>query len=390
MHVHPFPARMAPEIALANLRDLPAHFRILDPMSGSGMVVSQASESGLAAWGFDIDPLARLISKVSATVVDFAACERLLPDFVAAVAGLVDEHPALPWIDSDKETEDFIKYWFGERQARELRAFSYLLVEKPFAADAELLNVFKIALSRLIVTKEPKASLARDTAHSRPHKVIQDSDFEILKHFSASVAYVLKILKKKNLKRSAVVREADARKLTEIEAGFFDQIITSPPYLNAIDYMRGHKFSLIWFGYKISELRDIRSMAIGSEKMLSGHAAEFVETVLEDIVPVGLAQRELGFVRRYIFDILAQVFEARRVLRDGGKALYVVGNSSLRGQYIKNSEILKRAAEHSGMSLCSEAMREIPDNRRYLPMSAQSPNSLSRRMRYEHLLEFQK
>ncbi|MBY3049294.1 hypothetical protein [Rhizobium laguerreae] len=390
MHVHPFPARMAPEIALSNLRDLPTHFRILDPMSGSGMVVSQASESGLAAWGFDIDPLARLISEVSATVVNFVACERLLPDFTMAVAEVVENSPPLQWIDCDKETQDFIKYWFGEKQIRELRAFSYLLIEEPFTADADVLNVFKIALSRLIVTKEPKASLARDTAHSRPHKVIQDSDFEILKHFPTSVAHVLKVLQKKNLRRNAVVKEADARNLNEVESGFFDQIITSPPYLNAIDYMRGHKFSLIWLGYKISELRNIRSLAIGSEKMLGGHGAEFVETVLDDIVPADLAQRELGFVRRYIFDILAQVSEANRVLRDGGKALYVVGNSSLRGRYIKNSEILKRAAEHSGMSLCSEAMREIPDNRRYLPMSAQSPNSLSRRMRFEHLLEFQK
>jgi tRNA G10 N-methylase Trm11 len=34
-----------------------------------------------------------------------------------------------------------------------------------------------------------------------------------------------------------------------------DLIVTSPPYAsNAIDYMRAHKFSLVWFGYSIDEL----------------------------------------------------------------------------------------------------------------------------------------
>jgi DNA modification methylase len=62
--IHPFPARMAPD-AIAHLIDkLPADATILDPMCGSGVVLRVALMSGRKAFGFDIDPLAVLMSKV--------------------------------------------------------------------------------------------------------------------------------------------------------------------------------------------------------------------------------------------------------------------------------------------------------------------------------------
>jgi len=56
--VHPFPARMAPELAFESLRHLKAGSIVLDPMSGSGTVLRQASDMGHSAIGFDMDPLA--------------------------------------------------------------------------------------------------------------------------------------------------------------------------------------------------------------------------------------------------------------------------------------------------------------------------------------------
>ena len=60
--VHPFPARMASEIAASTLQELPKGSLILDPMSGSGTVLRQSLLLGHRAIGFDLDPLAVLIS----------------------------------------------------------------------------------------------------------------------------------------------------------------------------------------------------------------------------------------------------------------------------------------------------------------------------------------
>src|SRR5689334_23212134 len=65
--LHPFPARMAPDIALKSIsrRTGARRLKVLDPMCGSGTVLTIASAAGHAAVGFDVDPLAVLISKVA-------------------------------------------------------------------------------------------------------------------------------------------------------------------------------------------------------------------------------------------------------------------------------------------------------------------------------------
>src|ERR1035438_2968469 len=54
--VHPFPARMAPELALEALERAPDDAVVLDPMCGSGTVLQHARERGMSAFGYDIDP----------------------------------------------------------------------------------------------------------------------------------------------------------------------------------------------------------------------------------------------------------------------------------------------------------------------------------------------
>lgn len=55
--VHPFPARMAPGIALNALGNDRVPLRVLDPMVGSGTVLAVARSKGHYAIGFDSDPL---------------------------------------------------------------------------------------------------------------------------------------------------------------------------------------------------------------------------------------------------------------------------------------------------------------------------------------------
>ena len=56
--IHPFPARMAPEIALSEINNLPTSSTILDPMMGSGTVLRVGSTNGHHVIGRDLDPLA--------------------------------------------------------------------------------------------------------------------------------------------------------------------------------------------------------------------------------------------------------------------------------------------------------------------------------------------
>jgi tRNA G10 N-methylase Trm11 len=58
---------VAPEIAFEALKGLKKTSTILDPMVGSGTVLRTVSEHGYNGIGFDIDPLAILMSRVWTT-----------------------------------------------------------------------------------------------------------------------------------------------------------------------------------------------------------------------------------------------------------------------------------------------------------------------------------
>ena len=71
--IHPFPARMAPGIALEALGESKNPLRVLDPMAGSGTVLAVARAKGHHAIGVDLDPLAVLLAGVWTRTVDVQA-----------------------------------------------------------------------------------------------------------------------------------------------------------------------------------------------------------------------------------------------------------------------------------------------------------------------------
>ena len=130
-------------------------------------------------------------------------------------------------------------------------------------------------------------------------------------------------------------------------------VITSPPYLNAIDYLRGHKLSLVWMRHPITELRTIRSSNIGTEAG-SGSSAKLTST-LRRAFAAALSDRDLpnaqtGMFVRYLRDMESVLFEIRRVIKDQGQAVLVVGDCNIRGTFVKNSAAIKRLARQAGLS----------------------------------------
>lgn len=393
IHIHPFPARMAPEIALERVQQLNSKHTVLDPMSGSGMVLAQASRVGVNSIGYDLDPLARLISRVGATEISHRNARTAVQQLVE-LATLCQRHVhkvKLPWIDECKETNEFIQYWFAPKQREQLRCLSYHLVENPFIKNQKILDLLKVSVSRLIVTKDPKASLARDTAHSRPHRTIIENSFDILEYLPKSVEHVLKALGEDSILRNAKSFLGDARRMSRIKDRSVDLIVTSPPYLNALDYMRGHRLSLVWLGYGVKELRTIRSKTIGAEIISKSNS--YSKMLLKIIGPERIEQigsRNTGMLTRYCEDLNLQLSEAARVLKPKKKAAYVIGNSNIKGVFIRNSEILKSIALNTGFEVFEEFTRPIPQNARYMPIPADSNLALGERMRAEHVIELRK
>lgn len=385
--IHPFPARMAPDIAIDHLDSVEGESElvVLDPMCGSGTVLAAAADRGHAARGFDVDPLAVLMSSVATQAVDtddvVAEAERVC---ALARASSQDE----PRWD-DPETRKFAEYWFAASQRSQLNRLSR---ELDGVGDDAVRQALQLALSRIIVTKAPKASLAADTSHSRPHRVMTESSYDVYRGFEGSVASLKKLLDQRSIVGQVEVGRGDARALSLPDASV-DLIITSPPYLNAIDYLRGHKMSLIWFGHTIPELRKIRSNSIGAERSLDGEALKQVDDMVSFVEDAAndRSKLPLATIVRYAHDLTLFSRELHRVCREGAEVVTVIGNSTLRGNYIQNDVLVRKAYETAGFSVRDRTERELPESKRYLPVrTSNAASSLSKRMRTEVVLTVEK
>ncbi len=391
--VHPFPARMAPGIALAAMPADSDQLRVLDPMMGSGTVLAMARARGHRGFGFDLDPLAVLISKVWTTANDpeevREASEEVLEsamDFFSDIS----EEDAYP-TDADEETRNFVAYWFDPQARRQLTALSACIASVPQDITR---NVLWCAYSRLIITKQAGASLARDLAHSRPHRFHTEAPLKPLGKFSASVERVLAntiSIKSTDRGPAPTIHLGDARKLP-VESGSIDLVLTSPPYLNAIDYLRCSKFSLVWMGESVAGLRQVRRDAVGAEaaKNSSTDEPEVARIMRAMKLKPKLAPQQQRVLGRYIDDMRRAISEVARTLADKGKAVYVVGENTVRGTYIRNSTIVCQLAEMAGLTPDSRRTRTLPANRRYMPPPAAEAGTMDARMRREIVMTFTK
>lgn len=387
--IHPFAARMAPEIAFEALKGLKKNSTVLDPMVGSGTVLRTVSEHGYNGIGFDIDPLAVLMSKAWTTPFHIEKIKSKSEEIVEEAKELSSKEIYLPWIDDDKPTKAFINFWFGRKQVTSLRKLSFAISNHKGLYN----DLLKVALSRLIITKTKGASLAADVSHSRPHKVYEKNDFDVMTAFSTSCESLAKIFEKQQPKGKVNVQLGDARNLKEVENESVSAIITSPPYLNALDYMRGHKLSLVWLGYKIGELGNVRSKSVGAEKAPEANADLKLAAELTKGIPhlEKLPIRKQKMINRYALDIYGIVEESTRVLEKQGKATFVVGNSCINEIFVENSLIVRNSCKMAGLKIVSQKEREIPQTKRYLPPPTyENVSSFKSRMRTESVMRFSK
>ena len=269
--VHPFPARMAPEVARHAVESLRPGSRLLDPMCGSGTALRLAVENGIEAVGMDIDPLSVLMSRVWSNPPHVA---RLLHDanlVVESAKALGSARPELEWHDA--ETRHFAAYWFAEPQLSDLYRLAFCISQVAGSTRQALM----LALSRIIITKDHGASLARDVSHSRPHRVMLHHRYDVLPAFARSVRDLGKRLEPHAVRAQSSVELGDARDLAQLPNGSFDCVVTSPPYLNAIDYLRGHRLALIWLGYSVAQTQAIRSVSVGVERGIEGNSEDILK-----------------------------------------------------------------------------------------------------------------
>ncbi len=418
---HSFPAKFPPQLPrkfIAGLTDVGDV--VLDPMVGSGTTIVEAFLAGRRGVGFDIDPLALTISKVKVTPIDVGpaidAGQKILEKAESSLKEREKTEQTLRqrW---NSKTQQFVDYWFARETQIELQALASAIEE---IADPDLKIFFQLAFSSTIITKSGGVSLALDLAHTRPHraKVIMTHDGKVIvgkervNDPSPRIKFLTKTLRPalaefaKRLERNLdgiqmpasgrfepMIGSGDAQSLP-LPTDSVDLIVTSPPYAsNAIDYMRAHKFSLVWMGYPIGDLGRKRKEYIGGEAVTDIEFAELPDVAAAIVAEIAKVDgKKSRVLHRYYSEMTRTLQEMFRVLKPGKVAIVVVGNSTMRGQDTRTDICLADIGKTVGFEVPRIGVRNLDRNRRMMPagMKLDLDSQIQQRMHHEFIIGFQK
>jgi len=372
-NVHAFAAKFPPQLPHLFINELtrPGEF-VLDPMVGSGTTLVEAVLAGRDGIGIDLDPLASLIAKVKSSPLDLPQCLHVgtlvLQQARSNLRPVADDELLRTY---PSKAVEFFHYWFENHTIAELYALTRAI---QVIKDADIHSFLQVVFSSVIITKSGGVTRARDLAHSRPHRdlsrKVERNALDVFRERLIAVVTSLESIV--DAPGRAWTVRADARRLPLADSSVH-LIITSPPYAaNAIDYMRAHKFSLMWLEHEPKTLTALRREYIGAE--LRSPTLELPSETAHRIIQM-LRQKHEGraaVVAHYFRDIETALREMLRVTAEGRAVILVVGSSTIRGVGIRAPTVVAELAASVGFNVVGVAKREIVRSARMMPTSHKS------------------
>jgi DNA modification methylase len=393
---HAFPAKFPPQLPRKFIEALTARGDVvLDPMAGSGTTIVEAFLAGRDSIGVDIDPLALRLCQTKTTYLPVEEVKRVGETVIEQALHDLDYQKQKLQRELENRYGEaemkFIDYWFLPRTQLELMALLQHIEQIP---SPDIRAFLELVFSGTIITKSGGVSMARDLAHTRPHRIEDKVPRSALGEFRKRMI--------KNLESLSALPPAKC--ITRLFRGnaqnlplpnnTVDLIVTSPPYAsNAIDYMRAHKFSLVWLGFSIAALSELRSEYIGHDAVsgytlidLPPHTWQVVQSVAK------VDSKKANTLHRYYSEMTHCLVEITRVLKPGKAAVVVVGSSTMRGVDTQTDVCLGEIGKQAGLELVHIGAREIDRDKRMMPARRNAPKQtqIEERMHHEYVIGYLK
>jgi len=354
--IHKFPAKFFPELPRYLIRKYSNTCDIvLDPMCGSGTVVLEALLNKRVAIGIDIDPIARLITRAKTTPIDSDTLSFAVQALTTQIQELINSSNYRPSIPEFHYRDN----WFRSFVLQELAIISEsieILLSRHID-QGEWRNIddfFRVILSSII----------RDVSNADPHctrtvlrknvvKTISPGDTykkfaETLINHCASMSELLKI--SKTLDFSDVRLPIGNAIETGLDDDSIDLALTSPPYINAVDYPRTHQLEMYWLGLVgDGPLSNMKRKYIGTETVYKDEYSHLRTSGFDSLDPLlkkiySRDPRRSYIVFKFFEDMKDQLMEMYRVLRPKSYYCVVIGNNVIRGNLVKSHQILTEIA----------------------------------------------
>jgi site-specific DNA-methyltransferase (cytosine-N4-specific) len=136
----------------------------------------------------------------------------------------------------------------------------------------------------------------------------------------------------------------EANVLDQPDVGLVDLVVCSPPYPNAYSYHLYHRTRMLWLDMNQPQFK---RQEIGSHRKYSSKGA--------NAATVDTFRAELSMILSWL----------KYHLRPYRHACFVIGDSTLKGERIKNDELLIEVAQETGFQVEANLNRQLQATKKY-------------------------
>ena len=343
-NLHKYPATMLPQIGIDILREFNiSKGKLLDPYCGSGSSFASALECGLTdLYGFDINPLAVLISKVKFTKISINQLLEAKKNFRNNVFEFLKNEENLKTLKTSKKTN--IEFWFSQQVIENLNLLKHFIYE---IKNENIRNFFLVPFSETVrecsYTRNNEFKLYRmkseDILNFNPDvvgvyfKKLEDTLFNYLNFYFPKL-------------EKGVSVDIQYSKFQPTK-NHFDVVLTSPPYGDSRTTVAYGQFSTLsneWTG--IDYARKIDGMLMGGTKtktnISKGVIADYITQINKEDNKRALE------VSSFYNDLDNSIKKVADSTKKGGKSIYVVGNRTVKNIQLPTDQFIAEKFEENG------------------------------------------
>lgn len=313
-HMSPYSGRMTPQMAHWLIRSFSKKNDIvLDPFCGIGTIPLEANLLERNSIGFDLNPYAYLIA--SAKMIRKPLSSHL--KFLKTIS-----------LKPDKKIINTIPEWthefYNEKTLPELLTLIQILKEKK--------KIFVLGCLIGVAQGHRIGHISKASALTLPYRPRPDDPGEYKEVIPRLEQKIRRMYKDEFIHYpSGIIRKIDSRKMP-LDDNQVDCIVSSPPYLDNLDYVNSNRLRIALLGYSSDIAKEIGSKLKYKE-----------EAYLEMMNKVSS--------------------EMCRVLKPKKYCILVIGDVYNKKKPINTAEILQKIFQNNKLKLIDEIEDDIPFNR---------------------------
>ncbi len=322
---------------------------VCDIFCGCGTVALEARRHNINFLGFDINPIAAIISKAKGNNYDITIVERYYNNILESY-----KHEILQQSEYDQANER-LKYWFFEEQYDQLYAIKKSIDQ---VVDDEVYNnLFKCLFSSILkpcsrwLSKSIKPQIDPDKNCANP-----------LNELSKNYKRLLKALRElENYQTNVIIENKNILDNNDYN-GEVDFIITSPPYVTSYEYADLHQLSSLWLGFT-EDYTELRKNSIGSLHNLANFEIKIdalnntARGVVSDLINKNKPKAKS--VARYYEEMESVISKCQDLLKPKGRILFVIGDTEYKKVKMQNAKFICEELLNNGFIIEMVCRRNI-------------------------------